>query len=153
MTYLVDLLFSFRGRIGRKAWWLGFVIVGVANIAGGLLLNPEQFTAEELPPPDWADTFWLIAWLLPGTAITVKRFNDRDWPAWLGYLFAPIGLLVYLAPHFPPAPADQMVIRAVVACVFGAYMLFALVDNGFLPGTAGPNRYGPDPSAGVRQTS
>ena len=33
-----------------------------------------------------------------------------------------------------------------MVCSCFAYM-FALIDNGFLRGSAGPNRYGPDPLA------
>jgi uncharacterized membrane protein YhaH (DUF805 family) len=147
MTYLVHLLLSFTGRISRKSWWLGFVVVSIGNLLGAVLFNPEYFTADELPPPNWADTIWQIAWLVPATAITVKRFNDRDWPGWLGYLFAPIATLFYLAPHFPPGADSQTTLRIVVACLSAAYLLFALVDNGFFLGTEGSNRYGPDPLA------
>ena len=28
---------------------------------------------------------------------------------------------------------------------FAAYFVFAFIDNGFVRGTDGPNRYGPDP--------
>jgi len=152
MAYLVHLLLSFRGRISRKSWWLAFVIVCVGNVLGALLFNPDYFTAEEIPPPNWADTSWQIAWLVPATAMTVKRFNDRDWPSWLGYPYAPIAALFYLAPHFPPTGDSQMAtLRIVVVCLSAAYLLFALVDNGFFRGTDGPNRYGPDPLAGGRQ--
>ena len=100
MSDLIALLTTFTGRISRRQWWIGFVIVCVGNVLGGLLLNPDFFLAETLPPPSWPDTLWQIAMLYPATAITVKRFNDRDRPAWLGYAFAPIGALLYLAPHF-----------------------------------------------------
>jgi uncharacterized membrane protein YhaH (DUF805 family) len=115
MNDLLRLLTSFRGRISRRQWWIGFVIVCVGNVLGGLLLNPDFFLADAIPPPSWPDTLWQIAVLYPATAITVKRFNDRDWPAWLGYVFAPIGTVLYLAPHLgqaigPQSPAIPMVL-------------------------------------------
>ena len=154
MGNLASLLTSFTGRIGRQQWWLGFVIVCAGNLLGGLLLNPDFFFAAALPPPSWPDTLWQIALLYPATAITVKRFNDRDWPAWLGFAFAPLGALLYLAPHFGQAVAPQSpAVWMVVFWVCAAYLLFAFVDNGFVRGTRGPNRYGPDPLTGSVQTA
>lgn len=59
----------------------------------------------------------LLAW--PSIAVSVKRWHDRDRSGWW--------VLVALIP------------------VVG--VLWMLVDNGLLKGTAGPNRYGPDPLA------
>jgi uncharacterized membrane protein YhaH (DUF805 family) len=152
MNDLLRLLTSFRGRISRRQWWIGFVIVCVGNVVGGLLLNPDFFLADELPPPSWPDTLWQIAMLYPATAITVKRFNDRDWPAWLGYAFAPIGAVLYLAPHLGQAIGPQSpAILMVLFWAFAAYLVFAFVDNGFVRGAVGLNRYGPDPLAASAQ--
>ncbi len=148
MSDLIGLLTTFTGRISRRQWWIGFVIVCAGNLLGGLLLNPDFFFADTLPSPSWPDTLWQIAMLYPATAITVKRFNDRDWPAWLGYTFAPIGALLYLAPHFGQVVAPQSSgVLMVLFWACAAYLIFAFVDNGFIRGTDGPNRYGADPLA------
>ena len=154
MSDLIRLLTTFTGRIGRQQWWLGFVIVCAGNLLGGLLLNPDFFFAAMPPLPSWPDTLWQTAMLYPATAITVKRFNDRDWPAWLGYVFAPIGALLYLAPHFGQAVAPQSPpVWMVMFWACAAYLLFAFVDNGFVRGTDGPNRYGADPLALKEQSA
>jgi uncharacterized membrane protein YhaH (DUF805 family) len=59
----------------------------------------------------------LLVW--PAVAVSIKRWHDRDKSAWW--------VLVALVP------------------VVG--WLWMLVDNGCMRGTAGPNRYGPDPLA------
>lgn len=148
MGALFSLLFSFTGRINRAKWWLGLVILGTANIAGGLLINPDFFLADEPPPPSLPDTLWQIALLIPMSAITVKRFNDTGRPAWLGYLFAPLGAVLYLGPHLKDwaGPIDASKLLPLLLALF-AYFVFALIDNGFIRGTDGPNRYGPDPLA------
>ncbi|HSI58419.1 MAG TPA: DUF805 domain-containing protein [Ideonella sp.] len=66
---------------------------------------------------DQAENFvnLLLAW--PFIAISAKRWHDRDKSAWW--------VLVNLIP------------------AIGS--LWALIDNGFLRGTAGPNRFGEDP--------
>jgi uncharacterized membrane protein YhaH (DUF805 family) len=101
------LLTSFDGRINRAKWWLGLLVIGAANVLGGMILNPEYFFADEPPLPSWPDTLWQIALLYPGTAITVKRFNDANRPGWLGYLSAPFGALIYLRPHSADPGRDQ----------------------------------------------
>ena len=148
MGNLFSLLTTFNGRINRAIWWLGLVLLGVANVLGGMLLNPEFFTAEEPPPPSWPDTVWQIALLYPLTAITVKRFKDADRPAWLGYWFAPFGVALYLGPHIRQlsGPLEPATLAAFAVPLF-VYFLFAFIDNGFVRGTEGPNRYGPDPLA------
>jgi uncharacterized membrane protein YhaH (DUF805 family) len=149
MGALISLLFGFTGRINRAKWWLGLVILGIANIAGGLLINPDFFVADEPPPPSLADTLWQIALLVPMMAITVKRFNDTDRPAWLGYLFAPLGAVLYLGPHLKDwvGPIGATVTLWPVLLLLFVYFVFAFIDNGFVHGTDGPNRYGPDPLA------
>jgi uncharacterized membrane protein YhaH (DUF805 family) len=148
MTAIVTLLTSFTGRINRAKWWLGVLVLGIANIAGGLLINPDFFLADEPPPPSWPDTLWQIALLVPLTAITVKRFNDTDRPAWLGYLIFPLGAVLYVGPHLNPW-ADATATGAIlpVLLLLFVYFLFAFIDNGFVRGTDGSNRYGPDPLA------
>ncbi len=59
----------------------------------------------------------LLVW--PAVAVSIKRWHDRDKSGWW--------VLVALVP--------------VVGWVW------MLVDNGCIRGTAGPNRYGPDPLA------
>ena len=63
---------------------------------------------------------FLIAMVWCGLAIQAKRWHDRDKSAW----WILIGLIPVIGP------------------------IWALVENGFLRGTEGQNRFGPDPLAG-----
>lgn len=146
---LFNLFFGFTGRIPRKSWWLAAAVLFAASIGGSILLDPQsmQFNIAE-PQPSWPNTIWQLALVIPGTAITVKRFNDRDWPFWLGYLYGVAGIVLTVALHLgildkpEPNTAETIAILAPLA-----FYLFAVIDNGFLRGTRGPNRYGPDPLA------
>ena len=148
MAYFTALLTTFRGRITRLQWWLGFVIWLLGSMAGSLLLNPEFFTADEMPPPVWSETIFQLAWLVPFAAVSVKRFNDRDWPWWPGYAIAALSAVFVVAPHFGVAVDPSAGGIGAVIFYIGAIAGFvALIDNGFMRGTDGPNRYGPDPLA------
>ena len=63
---------------------------------------------------------YVIALTWAGLAVSVKRWHDRDKSGWW--------VLIGLIP------------------VIGT--IWVLVENGFLAGTAGANRFGPDPLAG-----
>ncbi len=149
MTGIVELLTTFGGRIGRQQWWIGFVIVLLGSIVGTLLFDPASITSDVPTPPSWPDTIWQLAWLWPGTAITVKRFNDRGWPWWLGYVISAVTLIFILPPHFglviEPGVGGT---REVISWLVLAVLLLTFIDNGFIRGTAGPNHFGPDPLAG-----
>lgn len=148
-TSLFDLFFSFNGRISRKPWWLAFVVLTIAGLAGSYLLDPQAFKFNiTVNIPSWPDTIWQLALVIPGTAITVKRFNDRDWPYWLGYLYGVAGAALTVANHYGLLDNKQHdTAESIVILGSVAVLLFAFVDNGFLRGTRGANRYGPDPLA------
>lgn len=148
MRDIVQLLTTFDGRISRTQWWIGFIVTFAGSMVGTLIFNAELFTAEEVPPPNWPDTLWQIAWLVPSTAITVKRFNDRNWRWWLGYAVGAVGIVCNLLPHFGlPVDPGTGGASAAVFWIWAAILLAAFLDNGFIRGTDGPNRYGPDPLA------
>jgi uncharacterized membrane protein YhaH (DUF805 family) len=111
---LTQLLFAFEGRIGRKAYWFGAVILFAASLAASIL---DWIVAGTMD-----GTFSMVAGLVAlvaGLAISVKRWHDRDKSGWW--------VLIALVP------------------LIG--WIWAIVENGFLPGTQGPNRFGPDPIA------
>jgi uncharacterized membrane protein YhaH (DUF805 family) len=144
---LFHLFFGFTGRIPRKSWWPAAAVLFVASIGGSMLLDPQsmQFNIVE-PQPSWPNTLWQLALVIPGTAITVKRFNDRSWPFWLGYLYGVAGVVLTVALHLGILDKSEPNTGEMIAILVPlAFYLFALIDNGFLRGTRGPNRYGPDP--------
>lgn len=124
--------FSFQGRIGRKTWWLGYVLplVGLSIVATALDVGLGFVTVEDAAPADGyaVETrgigpfglLSLVPMLWGGLAGQVKRWHDRDKSGWF--------VLVSFIP------------------LIGA--IWVLVELGFLRGTAGPNRFGPDPLGG-----
>lgn len=114
-----QFFFSFRGRISRRMYWLGLVLPFLLTWLTFLMLLPvDAFVDQELTNPYIAATLILsVAWVWPAIALGAKRCHDRDKSGW----FQLVGL---------------------IPCV-GAFWL--LIELGFVRGTLGPNRFGPDP--------
>ena len=121
-----NLLFSFEGRIGRAPYWyftLAVIIIfGVLGSFVGMSMfaslgNPDAAQPSAGP----AGMLFPLACLLilwPALAVQAKRWHDVDKSAWW--------ILIGLVP------------------LVGG--LIALVFNGFIASTPGPNRYGSPPA-------
>ena len=116
--------FVCRGRISRQIWWLHYTlpIAGLAILAAladaslgypGFSAAPDQGVVEYVGGP--VSTAIGLLTVVPSISSTVARLHDRGHSAWW--------LLWILLP------------------VVGVLLLF--VQNGFLRGDGGPNRYGP----------
>ncbi len=116
--------FVCRGRISRQIWWLRYTlpIAGLAilaTLADASLgypvfsVAPDQGVVEYVGGP--VSTAISLLTVVPSISSTVARLHDRGHSAWW--------LLWILLP------------------VVGVLLLF--VQNGFLRGDGGPNRYGP----------
>ena len=93
-----------------------FWLYGVLALLGAALLGHLLLGIARVPPKT-ADLVVNLLLLWPAIAVSVKRWHDRDKSGWW--------VLLNLLP------------------VIG--WLWALIDNGFLAGTDGPNRFGPSP--------
>lgn len=147
-----SIFFDFDGRISRQQWWLAMIAVMLVSIALSFLANPMSwFSASQAQRgPNLAETLLSLALLIPETAITVKRFNDRDWPQWLPYAYAIAYLAFILLDHHGLLLAGDKPTTFEFAFLggFAAIVVIIIIDNGLLRGTVGPNRYGPDPLSG-----
>ncbi len=124
-----SLLFSFQGRVNRAKFWLVHLAMWIVTavvfgtIFGGAAMTSDPAAAFEsvgmVPGLVLAVVYVLMVWI--GLAIGVKRWHDRNKSGWW--------ILIALVP------------------VIGG--LWYLIECGFLPGTAGPNTYGPDPLTAI----
>ena len=96
----------------------------------------------------WVGLVLFVAYV--SVASMIKRLHDRDksghW-LWL-YVFLPLfGSLGFdlLMRLLQVAPAVASPISGALALVSTCLFVWGLVELGFLPGTKGPNRFGPDP--------
>jgi uncharacterized membrane protein YhaH (DUF805 family) len=84
--------------------------------------------------------FTIVSWI-SAFAVGVKRLHDRDKSGWWVLLFL-------LAPSVLGSIAntsEQPLVGFVLGLASFVISIWALVELGFLRGTVGPNRYGPDP--------
>ncbi len=82
-----------------------------------------------------------------------KRGHDRNVPAWIPALIvagAAVLNVLALLDLIGPTENPNMLFY-VIGIPIGIGALILLVDFGFRRGTAGPNRYGPDPLAAQSQ--
>jgi len=161
---LLHLLFGFSGRANRGKFWLAVVLwivfwtiavlacVLAAVIILGLHLPDSSVPHDELLSRyvrlafDYLGllivfiAFTVVSWI-SAFAVGVKRLHDRDKSGWWILLF-------YLAPSVLGSIAntsEQPLVGFVLGVGSFVISIWALVELGFLRGTVGPNRYGPDP--------
>ena len=119
----LDSLFSFSGRIGRIGYWLvGLIqVVLLVALAAVLVATAPAGGTGSISGSTWAVLALgglIFCWI--GLAATFKRWHDRDKSA----LWILIGAVPVIGP------------------------IWVLIELGFLPGTAGGNRFGPPPGSG-----
>ena len=127
---------EFHGRSRRMEYWmfalLNVIVVTVLMIATGTLgalTDPASMAATDA---EIAALFsgagliillYCLAILVPSIAVTVRRLHDRNMSGWW-YLGAILGSMI-------------PIVGPLVSIAFLVLMA--------LPGTPGPNRFGPDP--------
>ncbi|MBI4831039.1 MAG: DUF805 domain-containing protein [Candidatus Lindowbacteria bacterium] len=71
---LINIYFSFRGRVGRSTYWIGsipiYIIVAIAQV---------------YDEHDWTILLWL-AILCPVFALSTKRWHDRNKSGWWNFI-------------------------------------------------------------------
>lgn len=118
-----QLYTSFEGRISRKEWWIGFILLYILQfvvyyvtaVMGIITVDPA--TGEMSPSGALALIVIILIFLWPALALHAKRWHDRGKSGWW--------TLITLVP------------------VIGG--LWLLIELGFLKGNDTANRYGPAP--------
>jgi uncharacterized membrane protein YhaH (DUF805 family) len=147
-----NLFTSYEGRIGRKAFWIGnliiiaIMLVIVASLAVIKLANDIELgrRGEAI-----LGLMLFLIPLYPWTAIYVKRLHDRGRPGILAALYLVPAFLAEVAAVLGIAgdPDNWNVFDYLFNGIVLVVAIWFLIELGFLRGTPGPNRYGPDPLA------
>ena len=132
---------DFTGRASRAEYWWFYLATIVAGLVAGLIDGIAGNT-----DVGWLGAIVNLALLVPTVAVTVRRLHDTDRSGW--WLLLGIVMVVALVAlgfasamgggaGFSPLLIAALLVTAVVGIALFIFMV--------LPGTDGPNRYGPDP--------
>jgi uncharacterized membrane protein YhaH (DUF805 family) len=142
-------LFSPRGRISRKQYWLWYFLpVTIVGIVIDLFSLIPGLFFKVLP------SLFALVLLWPHIAILIKRIHDRNksgWLVWFIYVPATLalifvtGTIIAAAAKGAAAALTLGIIAAVLGVVLFGVAVWFFVEFGCMRGTIGPNRYGPDP--------
>ncbi|HYD26024.1 MAG TPA: DUF805 domain-containing protein [Croceibacterium sp.] len=125
---------EFSGRSRRQEFWM-FALLNLivyCVLLGIMFAFGAGASMEDAASGNYAAMFggfglllavWALAVLIPSIAVSVRRLHDRDMSGWwyLGFIVA-----------------SMIPIVGIIASI--AYLVVMA-----LPGTPGPNRFGPDP--------
>ena len=160
---LVGLAFSILLGVAFAVTGAGTALIAAANANDiKLFLHSAQLQAFGLV----CGALFLLLYYVT-FAVTVKRLHDRDKSAWwlLVFFVLPFVLniptymmlpqylhmmqeaMVAAQNHLPPPQAPQNALATIGNGAATIISLWAFVELYCLPGTTGPNRYGPDPLA------
>ena len=158
------LFFSFRGRINRKPFWIGSLLlvfgggaaIAVLAFSTGQLLdfgtgqakNEADLSPEILILPILA----IIALMLfCSLALSVKRLHDRNKSAWWLLLFYGVGALQSGAQESGIATVEGELSPVAIALILANIVvsIWYFIEVGILKGTDGDNDYGPDPLTAI----
>ena len=114
---LKQFYLSAPGRVGRADWWLKYVLAAIVISVIASILDAMFGLMLEGRGTGPIGLIVSILMIYPAVIVTIKRFHDRNKSGWW--------VLIGLVP------------------ILGA--LWLLIECGFLRGTIGQNRFGPDP--------
>ena len=138
------LFFSFGGRLNRLMWWLVGIAIHFIFMVGFFVALGLAFAgAGRLALTGGLTLLGGVCWA--ALAVGSKRLHDRDKSAWWLLLFLVAPIVLHAIGRHAAAPGGR-----IVGLAGTAIWLWAVVELGFLPGTAGPNRFGPDPVPPLR---
>ena len=108
--------FSFKGRIGRRDFWIWMGLWLVLMAAAFTLANYQLIAIQSI-------AFFIVALLWPTAAVLVKRLHDRNKAGWWALL---------------------LILAWMLAA--GNWQMLApmMIDLGAFVGTPGDNRFGPE---------
>jgi uncharacterized membrane protein YhaH (DUF805 family) len=110
---------SAQGRVNRKQFWLWLVLPCTAISVVLILLDLALGTYNAKDGVGLLSSIFSLVVIVPAILVYIKRWHARDKSGWW--------MLILLVP------------------LVGA--IWFLIEVGFLPGTPGPNRFGPPPMA------
>lgn len=140
--------FDYSGRSRRMEYWSYALFVFVTMSVIGFIETKMGWSRPAAPGASPGDreggilsSIVMLALVIPGLAVAVRRLHDSDRAGWwLALPAAPI--LFWIVALIGEFNSPDLFKPVVVAIVVAPLIVLAFMC---LPGTRGPNRFGPDP--------
>jgi len=121
-----------RARRAEYWWWALFsIIASIVAVVVDLSFGINPYTG--LPNSQIVSMIVGLGLLAPTVSVMSRRLHDSDKNGWLAA--APVGLSILGG------------LLGIIGGLLSLVALVAMIVIGVLPGTPGPNQYGPDPKA------
>jgi uncharacterized membrane protein YhaH (DUF805 family) len=123
--------FSYRGRLGRRDFWIWqtvwlLIMIALFTLAGNDLLDTQMAA------------FGVVCLLWPASAVLVKRLHDRNKRGYWAFLL--VAAWILLAGNWSVIGAGwQLGLGRFIPTLI---LIAMLVELGLFSGSAGENRYG-----------
>ena len=129
---------EFSGRSRRKEYWMYVLLIVIATIVISMIEGALGFTGM-VGPYGPLSALLIVGTFVPSLAVGIRRLHDTNRTGWWMLLgIVPYALSVVLLLAGSLALAATLGIVALLCAI--ALLVFMV-----LPGTSGPNQYGPDP--------
>ena len=129
---------EFSGRSRRKEYWMYVLLLIIVMFVVGLVENAAGLTGM-VGPYGPLSALLIVGTFVPSLAVGIRRLHDTNRTGWWMLLgIVPYALSAVLLLAGSLALAATLGIVALLCAI--ALLVFMV-----LPGTNGPNQYGPDP--------
>ncbi len=160
MRNIITLFTSFHGRIARKWFWIGvvsllFLFAVVSLAVTFVMLRRDPFagafepTLGDMRRHGLGYLAVILIMLYPVLAVLAKRLHDLNLPGWIAivfyvasFAFVLIAVSGLAGTALLPTPLGRW-----VSILEHTFQFVAVLALGSIPGSKGPNRYGPEPGA------
>lgn len=140
--------FQFSGRSRRSEYWYFVLFTLIVSIVLAIV-DAAAFNSgpEDIGP---LGGIFTLATVIPGLAVSVRRLHDINrtgwWIAPLYLLLIPMMFFFFSTPASvgSAGSGETLMLSAIFALAFLGFAMLLLVWA-CTNGTAGPNKYGPDP--------
>ena len=159
---------EFSGRSRRKEFWMWVLFTVIVSIVLGVIdgllgfSTPRSSMAASSTGAGFAAMtnigilggIWSLGTLIPSIAVGVRRLHDTDRSGW--WILLPLGpYLVGIVLMITATASGSLgtIGLAGILVLIGLVCAIVLLVFYCLPGTPGPNKYGPDPKGGTANLS
>lgn len=145
---------TFRGRSNRANFWLTLLVISIAYTAilfATLVIFSRSDAPLDVHPAGVAVALINFAVFVAFYALAViRRLHDRGRSAHWLWLFAAVPVVLNVVSHLLERQPDWAGAGAIPLLLALPIAVWGVIEFGFLRGTIGPNRFGPEPLAGNR---